>query len=155
MGVLRDFRRAVDALERIASGLNGAVRALHENSPATERLEELERSRALWEADVEGMLQKAEGKLKAAANSEARERTMRKAYENELDPFGEDREELQEAFQEGDAEIGYPEEVLPVRMGVEAISKKQQALRMKFSCDHPRTIHVISFTNDFSEGPAD
>jgi len=133
MGVLRDFRRGVDALERIASGLHGAVRAVHENETSTLRLEELERSRVLWEADVEGMLQKAEGKLKAANNSEARERTMRKAYENELDPFDEDREELEAAIQDRDAEASYAEEVQPVRLGVETISKKQQALRMKFS----------------------
>lgn len=133
MRVLADFRRAVDALERIATGLNGAVRAMNDTEPSSDRLDELERSRALWEADVEGMLQKAEGKLKAANNSEARERTMRKAYEDDIDPFPPDGEEIQETFPQSDVPPGFEEEMQPLRLGMEAVSPRQLALRHKYS----------------------
>jgi len=133
MRVLEDFRRAVDALERIAAGLNGAVRAMHDTEPSTERLDELERSRALWEANVEGLLQKAEGKLKAQNNSEARERQMKKSYEDDLDPFPPDSEEIQETFPQGDAPPGFEEEVQPLRLGMETVSPRQLALRHKYS----------------------
>jgi len=133
MGILRDVRRGVEALERIATGISAAARSHETNLPSLQRLEELERTRGLWEAEVEGILQKAEGKLKAAANSEARTRTMKKSYEEFLDPFGDDREEVEEAIQESDAEPGYAEELQPVRLGVEAESKKAYATRMKFS----------------------
>jgi len=133
MGVLKDFRRATDALERIATALNGALRANQASELPLERLLELERSRSLWEADVEGILAKAEGKLKAAANAEARERTMVKSYENELDPFSDDSEELQERIPPVDAEVSYQEEVQPMHLGVAPESKKAYALRAKFS----------------------
>jgi len=133
MGVLKDFRRSTDALERIAAGFAAAARRLEDTSSLTERIQDLERTRGLWEADVEGLLQKAEGKLKAAANAEARERTMQKAHQNESDPFPDDSEEGEAAIQESDVEAGYPEEVLPLRVGVETESKKAYAIRAKFS----------------------
>ena len=133
MAVLRDFRRAVDALERIATGLEFATRALADNAPSLERLQELERTRALWEADVEALLMKAEGKLKAAANSEARERTMRKSYEADLDPFDEESDESEMRVPDFDATAGEEEEVLPVRVAVAPESKKAVALRAKWA----------------------
>jgi len=133
MGVLKDFRRATDALERIAAGLSGSLRAIQANEPSMERLMELERSRGLWEAEVEGILAKAEGKLKAAANAEARTRTMVKSYENELDPFDDEGGEIEARVQEDDAEVSYQEEVLPLHPGMAVESKKAYATRMKFS----------------------
>ncbi len=133
MGVLKDFRRAADALERIAAGLSGSLQAIRANEPSMERLQDLERSRGLWEAEVEGILAKAEGKLKAAANAEARTRTMVKSYENDLDPFGEDRVEIPERLPEVDADGFLAEEVLPMPESVAVESKKQYALRAKFS----------------------
>lgn len=133
MRVLEDFRRAVDALENISLGLTASLRAIQQNEPSMERLQGLERSRALWEAEVEGMLAKAEGKLKAAANAEARTRTMAKAYENEIDPFDADREQGEDRLSPEDVEPRYAEEVQPLHMGMEAESKKAYALRAKFS----------------------
>ena len=81
------------------------------------------------------MLMKAEGKLKAAANSEARERTMRKSYEKHLDPFDPDGEEevrpVGEVLPDRDVWLGEPEGVSAVRVGVES-DYKQAALRHKF-----------------------
>jgi len=131
--VLSDFRRAADALERIATSLSAAARNHEEREPLLLRLNELERTRALWEADIEATLMKAEGKLKAAANSEARERTMQKRYETDFDPFDFDSEEEGAPVPEDDAETGFEEGVQPLHLGVETIAPKQLALRYKFS----------------------
>ncbi len=133
MGVLSDFRRSVDALERIATALSSSLRAAHENRLPLERLDELERSRILWEAEAEGLLQKAEGKLKAAANAEARTRTMARNYESDADPFVDDREEVAAPLPEGDAPVSDPEGMHFLPVGVAPESKKQYALRHKFS----------------------
>jgi len=133
MGVLKDFRRATDALERIATALNGALRTTQASTLPMERLQELERSRSLWEADVEGLLQKAEGKLRAAANAEARERTMKDFHEDDADPFPPDSPEIEARVQDHDAENVFAEEVLPLPVGVAPESRKAFALRMKFS----------------------
>jgi len=133
MGVLKDFRRATDALERIATALNGALRSTQASTLPLERLQELERSRSLWEADVEGLLQKAEGKLRAAANAEARERTMKDFHEDDADPFPSDSPEIEARLQDDDAEAVFTEQVLPVPVGMAAESRKAFALRMKYS----------------------
>ena len=132
MGVLKDFRRAADALERLAANLPAANRERNEVALLVEKIVDLERSRALWEADVEGMLAKAEGKLRAAANAEARERTMKEFHEEELDPFPQDSPEVEARIQDNDAEAGFAEQVLPLPMGLEAESKKAFRLRMKY-----------------------
>jgi len=130
MGVLRDFRRAVDALERIASGLNGAVRSMQENAPSLERLQTLERDRTLWEADVEALLMKAQGKLQAAANAEARTRTMKKAYE-EIDPFDAEGEEVAPPVSTSHVEGVQEAQVQHVPVGL-APGSKAYAQRAKF-----------------------
>ncbi len=132
MRVLRDFRRAVEALEGIAVSLGEAVELQGDNEPALDRLDELERTRGLWEAEVEGLLQKAEGKLKAAANSEARERHQRAKHGQGSDPFDDDRDEVEAAVPAGDVEGGQEEDVHPVYLGLEKNSK-DYARRLKFS----------------------
>ena len=133
MAILRDFRRIADSLERLASSVTAAASRQQTASALTERIEALERERALWEADVEGLLAKAEGKLKASLNAEARERTMQKRLADDFDPFLAPGEEIEATVPEGDAEAGDPEEVLPLHLGVETITPKEQRLRMKFS----------------------
>jgi len=132
MGVLRDFRRAADALERISVELSVAAVNRAETGPLLERLVALEQGRAMWEAEVEGILAKAEGKLKAAANSEARERTMQKSRGADLDPFDFDSEEEPEILPVRYAEAGEEEEVQAVRVDV-APDYKALALNRKFS----------------------
>ncbi len=133
MKVLSDFSRAADALQRIAASLTAAAGRQLDSEIVMERLMDLERQRTMWEADVEGLLAKAEGKLKAAANSEARERTMQRKREADFDPFGPYSEEEGEPVPENDAEVGYQEGLLPVPVGLEAVSPRQQRLRAKFS----------------------
>ena len=133
MAILRDFRRIADALERLAASVTAAASRHQDGRALTERIEDLERERGLWEADVEGLLAKAEGKLKAAANSEARERKMQRKSADGFDPFLAPGEEIEATVSEGHVEVGDPEEVLPVHLGLEAITPKEQRLRMKFS----------------------
>jgi len=131
LGILGDFRRSADALERLATGFSAAQRERIEVAPLLERLVDLEQSRGMWEAEVEGVLAKAEGKLKAAANAEARERTMRKSYDADLDPFAAPGDEIEAILPVSDAPAGEEEEVQPVRLDV-APDYKTIALRRKF-----------------------
>jgi len=131
LGLIKDFRRAADALERMAAGMTAAQRERLDTAPVFERLQDLEQSRSMWEAEVEGILAKAEGKLKAAANSEARERTMRKSREADLDPFGDDSDGFPEVVPIGDAPASEEEGVQPVRVDV-AQDYKALALSRKF-----------------------
>jgi len=131
MSVLQDFRRIADALERLAATQTRAVTEAAERHPSEERLDDLELGRSRFEAEMEGLLMKAEGKLKAASNAEARERHQRRQYEAELDPFSEDSEEVQRRLQDVDAEGLQEEEVQPLHLGLETNSKAH-ALRAKW-----------------------
>ena len=133
MAILRDFRRIADSLERLAASVTAAASRQQSATALTERIEDLERERALWEADVEGLLAKAEGKLKAAANAEARERTMQRKSADGFDPFLAPGEEIEATVPESDAANGDPEKVLPLRLDVAPESPKAYATRMKFS----------------------
>lgn len=132
LGILRDFRRATDALERLASTASAAIRNEHEHLELSERIDAVERERHRYEAEMEGLLLKAEGKLKAASNAEARERHQRAQYEKDLDPFPDDREEGQDPVQDIYAEGGEAEELQPLHLGLETNSKAH-ALRAKWS----------------------
>lgn len=131
MGIFRDFRRATDAIERLAAGISAAQRERMDTAPLLERLVFLENGRAMWEAEVEALLMKAEGKLKAAANSEARERTMQRNREADIDPFNLDGDEVEETVSLGYAPAGEEEGVPAVRLDV-APTYKEIALRRKF-----------------------
>lgn len=137
MKVLSDFRRLVDAVEALAIQVASSNLARIELGDASERLEMLERSRGAWEAEMEALVLKADGKLKAQMNSEARERTLKRSYEKNADPFDPDREENidpgQDPVWDGNAPPGQTEGMLPVRVGMEADDKKAMILRMKFA----------------------
>jgi len=132
MSVLSDFRRIADALERLAATTTRGITALEAQGPPLDRLEDLELNRVRFEAEMEGLLLKAEGKLKAASNAEARERTMRKSYEDDADPFGEDGDEIEALDAPIYVEGGDEEGLQPVHVGLEKNSK-DYARRLKFS----------------------
>ena len=132
MAVLRDFRRIADALERLAAGQSSTRNAVQRMEGVTERLDTLELERHQFEAEMEGLLLKSEGKLKAANNSEARERHQREKHERDLDPFSDDSEEIQRRIPDLDAESVEAEEVQTVPLGLET-NTKAHALRAKFS----------------------
>ena len=124
-----------EALASLNRSLDLLVQAQREQGPATERLETLELGRVQWEATCEGLLLKAEGKLRAANNSEARERQLRKSYEHLLDPLAQigDDPETPARNPDGahDAAASEAEGVQPVRVAV-APSDKTLRLRAKF-----------------------
>ena len=142
MGVLRDFRRAADALERVAASILAASRNREETGDMMERLDQLERERTMWQADVEALLLKAEGKLQAANNAEARTRTMKRSYERFLDPLDPDSDEAQtpprDRPQSDDAPPFAEEELLPMRVGLET-NTKAHAVRAKWGMSNATT----------------
>lgn len=139
MTIFRSFRRLLDALENIGDRLRAVsvsllevIRLQQELGPARERLEKLELSRARFEAECEGKLLQADGKLKAAANAEARERQLKKSYERIVD----ERDPDVEAGEEGtvlplDAQAREEERVQALRLVV-APNGKAAAVRAKF-----------------------
>jgi len=132
MKVLRDFRRLVDALETVAGVLMEGVEIQRGQGPALARLEELELSKAKWEAEMEAVLLKSEGKLQAANNSEARERTMRKSYEKFIDPLDEEGDEGFSGVRPGNGERSEGEGVLPLPVDLAPVNRKAAAVNFKY-----------------------
>lgn len=114
------------AVKSLAAAQNSAA-------PAIERLDELELSRHQFEAQMEGLYLKAEGKLKAAANAEARERHQREAYEANFDAVPEAGEAGSGAspILPDHVETGEEERLSSLHLGV-ASSHKASALAHKF-----------------------
>jgi len=142
MSIFRPFRRFVEALEGIRGELAflgselTALRVIYRDaSPATERLEALELSRGLFEADISGLVLKAEGQLRAALNSEARERQLKKSNDKLADPFTEegDREETPEGVTvlSNDVAASEAERLQAMRLVVET-SPKAAAVNRKW-----------------------
>lgn len=133
---VRALREAIENLARgviqLGAGLHSLIEVQREIGPADERLEELERTRARWEAEMEALQLKADSTFKSASNAESRTRTMVRHAEKLADPFPEDGEEEPPGVQPTDAERGQEEGLQPVRVAV-APDNKQNALRFKFS----------------------
>jgi len=131
--IFQGFRRLVEAIQALASALESLARIQGELGPALDRLESLERTRHQFEAECEGMLLKADGKLKAAASAEARERQLKKANDRLADPFREDGEEGAEPtpVQPGYVTTSEAEGLPPVRMAL-APNNKAHVVRAKF-----------------------
>ena len=133
MVIFQVFGRLVEAIQALTSSLDNLVRAQQKLGPALERLEALERTRHQFEAECEGMLLKADGKLKAAASAEARERQLKKATERLADPFppeGEAGAEPAVVFPNHVAP-GEASRVPPVQLAL-ATNNKAHAVRAKF-----------------------
>ncbi len=109
----------------MAVGIGELAEVQRQAGPATSRLEALEMQRAQFEAEVQGLLLKADGKLKAANNSEARERQLKKSYERDIDFGDPDRETgpEEDTVRSIDAPSGEAERVRPLRMVVAADNK--------------------------------
>ena len=140
--MFRPFRQLLESAHGIGlclENLSAAVRALIQvqetQGPARERLELLEQSRHQFEALCEGLLLKAEGKLRAANNAEARERQMKKSYEHLLDPLAEEGVEPEatgSAVPVDDAAPSEADRLLGLRMAVASTNSKTLAQRAKF-----------------------
>ena len=132
--VFQGFRRLLESIQ----ALTDAVLALNETQrqlgPALDRLEALERSRHHFEADCEGMLLKADGKLKAATSAEQRERQLKKANDKTADAFDLDSEEAplgRTHIPEDDAPGGQAPGLPPVRLAL-ASNNKAHAVKTKW-----------------------
>jgi len=123
------------AIRELTAQLAALGHIQQEQGPATERLEALELSRHQFEAECEGLLQRAEGKLRAANNAEARERANKKSYEHLLDPLAEVGDEPEAEARRPDSGNDVPtseeERLSAMRLAV-ALSPKQLAQRAKF-----------------------
>ena len=135
MTIFRGFRRLIAAIEFLGQGLEALIEIQRSLGPALGRLDALELSRHRFEAEMEGMLLKADGKLKAASNAEARERQLKKSYEKHfLDPLDPDGQEGGEARAELLSEhvaSSQAQGVPPLRLDV-APNNKALAVRTKF-----------------------
>ena len=80
------FRPLISSVDTLAAVVADLEKSQREYGPAIDRLDALELSRVRFEAECEGNLLKADGKLKAANNAEARERQLKRSYEKR-DPF--------------------------------------------------------------------
>ncbi len=129
MGVLRQISRLPDALHRVAIALQAVAESQRDHAPSVERLDELERNRSIWEAEIEAGMLKADSKYKAAANAEAR---TRKQLEK-LDPFDEEGEEVPVGIPPQYADLGAAEGLPAVYPDLGVLSPKELARRMKFS----------------------
>jgi len=128
LGIFKEISRLPDALHRLSSTLQAVAESQREHAPSLERLDELERTQAIWEAEMDARMMKADSKYKAAANAESR---TRKQLEK-LDPFDDQSDEVQEGIPPEYALASEAEGMLDVRMDVAPLNSKVLATRMKF-----------------------
>ncbi len=133
MSVLSEIRSIPEAIRSLTAAVRDLAMLTRANGPAEERLQELERSRAMWEAEIEGQMSKADSRYKAAAGSEARARTMERNAEKLADPFAEEGDDVEEGIPPVYAGVRNGETLQPVHEDLGLLSPKQLALRMKFS----------------------
>lgn len=133
--VFQDFRRLVEAVQDLVAVLGELLLIQREIGPGLDRLAALELSRHQFEAEMRGVLLRAEGQRKAANNAEARERQLKKSYERNADTFAETVDEATEAG-EGvhvlDVAGGEAERVSALHLGM-AADPKAGAVRAKWS----------------------
>lgn len=143
MVIFRNFRRFLaaiedlaDRLQEVGSALNLACHLQEGLGPATDRLANLELSRAKFEAEMNGLVLKAEGKFKAANNAEARERQLRKSRERlnleEGDPDSQGLETPGSPVLGDDVEVSERERLHALRLGVAPVDGKALALNHKW-----------------------
>jgi len=131
--IFRGFSRLLDAFRLLTEAVQSLANAQRSAAPAIERLDALELSRHQFEAQMEGLYLKADGKFKAASNAEARERKLKESYEKDSDSFGEDREagSGESPILPDDVETGEAERLSSLHLGV-APNHKAAALAHKF-----------------------
>ena len=138
MSVLSEIRRLPEVIQNLTNAVMRVVAKLDllidlqaENGSSDDRLEELERTRAHWEAQMEALVLKADSTLKSASNAESRSRTMVRHAEKLVDPFSDEGEEVPETAPGGDDPRVEAEEVLPVPVDL-ATNNKAEAMRAKW-----------------------
>ncbi len=140
--MFRSVRRysgaVLEALQGIRAQLQSVAAAAHvgPDDDLVRRVDELERSRALWEAELEGQLAKAEQERKNARNAEERARGMLKRVTSEGDADG--LEDLPEEYlaavrgRNGDAGEAEGMPAVRSRVGLSREERKAMARAYKF-----------------------
>jgi len=131
-GVLQAIRSLPGAIGALTLAIQDVAELAKETGPAEARLEELERSRASWEAEINAELMKADSTYKAAASAESRSRTMVKHAEKLADPFGAEGQEVEDGVPPEYAQLSPPEGLHDVRVDVAPLNSKVLARRLKF-----------------------
>lgn len=130
----------VGVLAVLQQDVHGLLERMDAEGTLRERVDALERTRAVWESEVQGVLLKAEGQFKAARSAEERARTKEKnaqALADSLDQEGfeelppEYRDLLQGGDVEGSGGEGVPAVHPSVEMGPRP-SPKTRATLLKF-----------------------
>lgn len=129
--MFRTIKALVGELHGINLRLKDLIALQESQGPADERLEALELSRSVWEAEIEGILLKADGHQKAARSAESRTRTMVRHHEDLADPIFGDREEVEAPVPERYVPASEEEGMPDVRLDV-ATNNKARALNAKF-----------------------
>jgi len=131
--IFHGFRLLIEAMDRINQSLDALTQVQQDLGPARERLEALELSRVRFEAECEGLLLKAEGKLRAVTSAEQRERQLKRTNQRLADSLDLDGEMEPEgvAVLRNDAPAGQEEGLQPVRLAL-AKNDKAHAVRAKF-----------------------
>jgi len=140
--MFRPFRRLlvtiadlITAIQTLSVQLRALSEVQQKIGPAVDRLDVLEREKHQFEAMCEGLLLKAEGKLRSANNAEARTRADKKSYEHLIDPFPEDvggETPDGDAVHSDDAPRGEAERLHAMRLDVAPPNSKTLAQRAKF-----------------------
>jgi len=135
---LRIFQTVKDLTGAIQSLANALVDG--DDGPRAavlgERLDSLELSRSLWEANMEALVLKATGKFQASRNAEERAKKMRDFDEDLFDDEPTDRLEAERErpggfFPDADVQASAAAGLHSVPMGME-VDGKAYALRAKF-----------------------
>lgn len=128
------FRPLLQRIQDLTQVVGAVAVAQQELGPSVQRLNDLELSRVRFEAECEGMLLKADGKLRAANASEARERQFKRSNEKTFaDPFPLDGEEAEGAtLHTVDAPTGETERMPGLYMGLARNNKKARAQAAKW-----------------------
>jgi len=140
-GKLTDIAEALNGVVAGLTDLVGEVAARRDDAPPDEglreRLETLELSRATWEAEIDGLLLRAENHLKSARAAEERARTKKKASSADAESDEPGDEPLEEYLEKVRLQIGDgvgipPSEVPQVREDVAPYDAKSYAKNSKW-----------------------
>lgn len=132
MQVFRVFRDLSVVIGRLGDLIAKLVDLHQELGSSLDRLTALELRMATFEAEVQGMLLKAENKLSAAHNAEQRERQLKRSYERQLDILDPDGNTEPRAVPSDDAQASEEEKVPALHLGVDQNSRAV-AVRAKWA----------------------
>jgi len=131
--ILDVLQAGSQALQGIAVDLQAALAERKNAGELVDRLEDLELSRAKWEAEMEAELLRAQSTLRSANNAESRARTMVRRYEEDADGGFKNRDRSPDSMWIGPDDDVAPSEAaeLPPDVRIEA-DAKALATRFKF-----------------------